>query len=198
MTSLFLSHSSDDKQLVRQVMSELTLMGAAPFFDEVGVANGASIPGWIESALAVTDKFVIFWSSNSAESDWVKRELEAAQWAFKSEPERLLIVILDDTPRPPMLAPKKYIDGREGVDAVAQELLDLVRPAKMLMAIQQTLETWGIETTLIPGYGPIVGCPFCGADLRHIKASSEYIFDDEYVTVYCTNSPCTWSDTNEV
>lgn len=198
MTSIFLSHDSEDKDAVRQVMAELTLMGAEPFFDEVGIANGQSIPGWIESALAVTDKFVIFWSANSKESDWVKRELDAAQWAFNSEPERLLIVILDDTARPPMLAPKKYIDGREGVDAVARELLDLVRPAKMLMAIQKTLETWGIETMLIPGYGPIVGCPFCGADLQHIEASTEWYFDDEYVTVFCTNAPCSWSETNEL
>jgi hypothetical protein len=107
MPSVFLSHSSEDKQSVRQVMSELTLMGAEPFFDVVGVANGASIPGWIESALALADKFVIFWSADSAASDWVKRELEAAQWAFNAEPERLLIVILDETPRTPMLAPKK-------------------------------------------------------------------------------------------
>lgn len=199
MTTVFLSHSSKDKPLVRQVMAELTMMGAEPFYDEVGIANGASIPGWIDQALEVTDKFILFWSKDAKDSPWVTTERETASWKFNAEPERFIVVRLDDTPLPEMLKRKKYIDAR-GSDhsLVASEILGLNSDAKLIMAIQETFESWNIRVDYVPGYGPYVGCPKCGAGIDDIEqwSQTDYSRDDTYAGARCKK--CGWEDGGEI
>lgn len=199
MTTVFLSHSSVDKPVVRQVMSELTLMGAEPFYDEVSIANGKSIPGWIEEALEVTETFVLFWSKDAKVAKWVTREREAASWKFSAEPERFLVVVLDDTPLPAVLEHKKYIDARGGDHSyLASEILGLNTDAKLIMAIQQTIEAWNIKVDFVPGYGPYVGCPKCGAGLNDIEqwSQTDYSRDDTYAGARCKK--CGWEDGGEI
>lgn len=49
-----------------------------------------------------------------------------------------------------------------------------------------------------PGYGPIVGCPACGAGLDQIEGFSETDFarDDEYAGARCKR--CGWNDGGEL
>jgi hypothetical protein len=198
MTRVFLSHSSIDKPVVRQVMAELLLMGADPFYDEVSITNGGVIPSDIEKALETTDTFVLFWSKDAAVADWVTSERDVAWGMFHNQPHRFLVVILDETALPPTLRFKKWIDAKNDHSLVASEILGLNSDAKLIMAVQKTFESWGIEVAYVPGYGAYVGCPECGAGIRDMEqwSQTDYSRDDMYAGVRCKK--CKWEDGGEV
>lgn len=188
METVFLSHNSEDKPLVRQVNAELILLGAQTHFDELGVLNGEIITEWIDRALSKTDLFVLFWSDHAANSTWVRDEWTAAYTRFREEPERILVVRLDDAPLPTLLKSKKWIDARVDKNSVAREVLGLTSSSKLLKAIQSTLDTWEIEIRSIPGLGPLAGCSNCGAGLDSIRVTTaiDYERDEEYIDASCT------------
>lgn len=200
MISIFLSHSSVDKSLVRDIQARLTFVGVEAFFDEVSIANGDSIPGRIDEALSATDRFVLFWSKSAADSPWVTTEREAATHIFQGRPEPSFIVVaLDKTELPTTLRHKKYIEGSGGdAQLIADEIMDFKRPAQRIIALQQVLETLDIQVDYIPGYGACVGCPNCGAGLSDLKGYEEidYERDDVYRGFTCTL--CGHTDGGEV
>ncbi|WP_073706570.1 toll/interleukin-1 receptor domain-containing protein [Glutamicibacter sp. 0426] len=194
MTKVFLSHSSIDKPIVRQVMAELLMMGADPFYDEVSITNGAVIPHDIDMALGITDTFVLFWSKDAAVADWVTSERVTAWGMFHNQPSRFVVVILDDTDLPPTLKFKKWIDARNDHSHIASEILGLNNDTKLIMAVQKTFESWGIEVAYVPGYGAYVGCPDCGAVISDVEQWSQVDHNREelYVGVRCNK--CKWED----
>lgn len=188
METVFLSHNSADKPLVRQVNSELVLLGAETHFDELGVLNGEIITEWIDKALAKTDLFVLFWSADAEKSTWVRDEWTAAYTKFRNDPTRILVVKIDDAPLPTLLQSKKWIDARADKSSISREILGLKSNAKLLKAIQQTLDSWDIEIKSFPGLGPVAGCSNCGAGLDSIKVmtATAYGRDTEYIEAACT------------
>lgn len=198
MEKVFLSHTGVDKAVVRRVNAELALLGAETFFDELGVLNGQIIGDWIDTALEATSLFALFWSADAASAPWVKTEWTAAHWKFVKEPERFIVVRLDDTAVPALLASKKWIDARMDVSTVARELLGLTSPAKLLKAVQNTLESWSIRIESYPGIGPLAGCGGCGAGLEAISVSTQtdYARDDEYIEARCIQ--CGWWTGGEI
>lgn len=188
METIFLSHNSADKPLVRQVNAELILLGVETHFDELGVLNGEIITEWIDKALARTDLFVLFWSAYAEQSTWVRDEWTAAYTKFRDEPTRILVIKIDNTPLPTLLQSKKWIDARAETSSIAREILGLTSNAKLLKAIQKTLDSWDIRIQSIPGLGPVVGCSNCGAGLDSIKVTTatDYAKDDEYIDATCT------------
>lgn len=198
METIFLSHTGVDKPIVRQVNAELALLGAETHFDELGVLNGDIINEWIDRALDATTLFTLFWSAAAANAPWVKAEWTAAHWKFISEPHKFIVVRLDDTELPVLLASKKWIDARGDVGAVAPEILGLTGPARLLKAIQNTLESWEIRIDAYPGIGPLAGCGGCGAGLESIviRTQTDYSRDDEYIEARCQE--CDWWTGGEI
>lgn len=196
MTRIFLSHSSVNKPVVRTVMAELVLMGADPFYDEMSILNGASIPKRLERALDTTEKFVLFWSKDSANSNWVNDERAAAETRFKGDDSRFLVVLLDDFKLPSTLAHKKYINAQTDHSEVAREILGLNDQVALTRAVQETLDSWGIEVRYLPGLGPYVGCGGCGRDFDFLETSSREVRDSLYVRIECRH--CHWYAEEEV
>jgi hypothetical protein len=192
MDRIFLSHTGADKPVVRRTNAELVLLGAETHFDELSVLNGEIINEWIDRALAATTIFVLFWSADAEKAPWVKTEWTAAHWHFIEDPTQFLVVRLDDTELPPILQPKKWIDARSDTSTIAREILGLTSNAKLLMSVQNTLESWDIRVESYPGIGPIVGCGDCGADLDSIEVSTatDHARDDQYIQAKCTK--CGW------
>lgn len=193
MEKVFLSHTGTDKPIVRQANAELILLGAKTHFDELSVLNGEIINDWIERALAATTLFVLFWSADAERSPWVKTEWTAAHWHFIEDPTRFLVVRLDDTELPHLLQPKKWIDARTDASTIAREILGLTSNMKLLLAIQNTLDSWDIQIESYLGIGPLVGCGSCGADLDSIDVSTatDYARDDQYIQAQCKQ--CGWT-----
>jgi hypothetical protein len=74
----FLSHSSKDKAIIRQIAADLSAEGIAVWLDEQRIHVGDSIPEKIAQGLAQSDFFLVALSEHSVGSEWVKRELNNA------------------------------------------------------------------------------------------------------------------------
>lgn len=117
----FLSHSSDDKEIVRQVWERLGKRRC--WFDEGEIKPGESLIDRIDTGIADSRIFVLFWSQRSAESAWVKEEVSQARLrALRDRGYRLVTVKLDSTPLPDALSVRLYIDIGSDADRIADEL----------------------------------------------------------------------------
>lgn len=120
----FLSHSSKDKPFVRQLASDLKANGVQVWLDELSIKVGDSIPDRISQGLAESDYFLVALSRASTQSEWVRRELNAA---LIKEVERRAVSILplklDDCEVPEIIRDKKYANFSESYKNGLSELL---------------------------------------------------------------------------
>lgn len=120
----FLSHSSQDKPIIRQLASDLTTDGINVWLDEQRILVGDSITEKISQGLAGSDYFLIALSDASIKSEWVKKELSTA---LISEVEKHKVVILpiklSECEIPSIIKDKKYADFSKSYKQGLQELL---------------------------------------------------------------------------
>lgn len=120
----FLSHSSQDKPFMRQLAADLTANNIDVWLDEQRIRVGESIPEKVAQGLAESDFFLIGVSSNSIESEWVKKELNGA---LVNEVQRrkvhILPLRLDDSPMPGIIADKRYADFSSSYKSGLNELI---------------------------------------------------------------------------
>lgn len=108
--NVFISYNVEDAAIGRRLGAQLKLVGADVWFDEWEIRAGDSLIGAIDEALPKFDIFVLLWSEHAARSDWVRSELEAALARRIPDRElRVVPVLLDDAPLPPLLTPLKYV-----------------------------------------------------------------------------------------
>ena len=200
MSQYFLSHTGADKPIVRKLGVQLRLVGAEVFFDEWSIDFGESITGAIEDAISSFDVFVLVWSAGAKASLWTRREYQTAIKKVIEDPSRrFLLLKLDETLVPDLVADLKYVDfSDQDVGSAVDGIMGFKGPADRVKAIQGFLEQSGIEVEYVPGYGPIVGCPRCGSGLDQIAGWSEtdVVRDDIYGGARCKR--CGWHDGAEI
>jgi hypothetical protein len=107
---VFLSHSSKDKGVVRDIAERLRKDGLKVWFDEWEIKPGDSIPAKIEEGLENSRVMVICMSANAFGSDWA--QLEGGTFRFRdplNKERRFIPLRLDDTPIKGSLAQFLYI-----------------------------------------------------------------------------------------
>lgn len=136
MQKVFLSHSSVDKEsYVRIVYKKLAkeLGEENVIIDEISFQEGRKTIEEIDESLGTTDLFVVFFSNESLESDWVKHELFCAGELWnKSKLKQICPIIIDSS--------IKYDDSR--IPDWMQENYNLQfvsRPTKAAQIIQQRM-----------------------------------------------------------
>lgn len=129
----FLSHSSKDKGFVRKLAADLVANGVRVWIDEQRILVGDSIPEKIAQGLAESDFFLIVVSRNSAESSWVKKELNNA---LVHEIERRKVVVLpiklDEVMMPESINDKLYADLRGSYDDGLKGLLQAIKAREVI------------------------------------------------------------------
>jgi len=108
---VFLSHSSKDKSIVRDVAERLRADGIKVWFDEWVLKPGDSIPAKIDEGLDHSRVLVLCMSVNAFGSDWA--QLEASTFRFRdplNKGRSFVPLRLDDTPIKGSLAQFLYID----------------------------------------------------------------------------------------
>lgn len=91
----FLSHSSLDKEIVREVANQLSRLNC--IFDEKSFDSGVEFQKSIEEKLSLSTVFVFFATRNSLNSNWCKFELEQAFYSkLKGAHKRSIVFILSD------------------------------------------------------------------------------------------------------
>lgn len=91
----FLSHSSLDKEIVREVSHQLGRLNCV--YDEKSFESGKTFKESIETKLGLSTVFVFFASKNSLKSNWCKFELDQAFYAkLKGALKRSIVFLLND------------------------------------------------------------------------------------------------------
>ena len=121
---VFLSHSSKDKPVIRQLATDLTAAGVTVWLDEQKINVGDSITEGIAQGLATSDFFLVALSENSISSDWVKRELNSTMIdAVSRRKVRVLPVLLSPVEIPQVIKDLKYADFTKSYKEGLTELL---------------------------------------------------------------------------
>jgi len=110
---VFLSHSSRDKDVVREIANRLKSDGVRVWFDEWEIRPGDSIPAKIEDGLEHSRVLVLCLSAEALAADWP--QLESHTFRFKdplNHNRRFIPLRLDDAPTKGSLAQFSYIDWR--------------------------------------------------------------------------------------
>ncbi len=126
---VFLSHSANDKDVVREIANRLKSDGVRVWFDEWEIHPGDSIPAKIEDGLEHSRVLVLCLSAKALAADWP--QLESHTFRFKdplNHDRRFIPLRLDDAPTTKPLAQFSYIDWR--TDAREQEYPKLLEACK--------------------------------------------------------------------
>lgn len=108
---VFLSHSSQDKDVVRDIANRLKSDGVNVWFDEWKIRPGDSIPAKIENGLERSRVLVLCMSAHAFGSDWA--QLESQSFRFRdplNKDRRFIPLRLDDAHIKGSLAQFLYID----------------------------------------------------------------------------------------
>ncbi len=131
---LFLSHRSSEKKVVRQVASAIKTKGVGIWFDEEQLIPSQSLVEELDRALQNMTHYVLFWSRSCVDAPWVNRELRSAISRLVEKQIPLLIVRLDDTPVPAIVADIFRI---EAVACTPDEVASRITDAVERLAVRQ-------------------------------------------------------------
>ena len=137
---VFLSYSSKDKAVVRDLADRLRKDGLNVWFDDWVLKPGDSIPAKIEEGLEQSRVLVLCMSANAFGSDW--SQLEAGTFRFRdplNKERRFIPLRLDDSPIKGSLAQFLYISWRAGDRA--QQYSTLLDAAKRFWKAERCEKT---------------------------------------------------------
>jgi hypothetical protein len=109
--SVFISHSSTDKDFVRVLAVDLADAGYKIWFDEWEITAGESIPAKIAQGLSESDALILVLSEDSTASRWVEAEWQSIYWSeIETGGVMLLPVRKEKCKIPTLLKHRKYAD----------------------------------------------------------------------------------------
>lgn len=124
---LFLSHRSTDNETVSEIARAIKRGGVNVWLDEEQLVPSQSLIGEINRALGEMTHFVLFWSSSCIDAPWVNRELRSAVTLLIEKGIPLIIVRLDSTPVPTIIADLFRIEAMgEDPTATGQRIVETV------------------------------------------------------------------------
>lgn len=94
---VFLSHSSNDKPIVRQIAEFLKSKGISVWFDEWIIKVGEDINIKVEEGLQQSKRLLLFMSTSAFSSEWVTLERSTVLFKDPNNRDRRFIPILIDT-----------------------------------------------------------------------------------------------------
>jgi len=135
--TVFMSHSSRDRDVVRRINRQLVSAGFVTWLDADDIPFGKSITAEIQKGLDQSNMILVFLSEYSVSSKWVEQEWQAKFFETVNADEIGVVpILLNDCKIPAFLGDKKYVDFRESgeFDNALAELLSFLsrmRSAKL-------------------------------------------------------------------
>lgn len=190
---VFISHNLANKADARLLAAALAQRGSNVWFDEWNIRPGESIAAGIESGLAQSDAFIIIWSANAAESNWVGTEIRAYIHRRVADASlRIVPVMLDDTPLPLLVADYLgfKVEAPDSFSHIAEKLCGQQDDQELAQLLQKRL--WELSRGKIPEGSPhrYLVCPQCGSiNLKHSAFLDGYKEKMNY-SVMCLEDGC--------
>ncbi len=121
--NIFISYSSRELPLVDLIRRSLSDIEAKVFIAEHSVLPGESLPAKILDAIGRCNLFILLWSRNSKESEWVNQEIGVA----RANGKPILPIMLEPGLRlPALLGDLKYLSVYEKPQAALEWLRENV------------------------------------------------------------------------
>lgn len=139
----FVSHASEDKQsFVTPLVEELLKYGLKVWFDKFTLKVGDSLRRQIEAGLATCRFGIVILSRSFFSKSWPQSELDGLFAREMEGPTVILPVWHEITKQDllkvaPMLADKKAANSKNGIAAVAKELVQVIRPEALELDISR-------------------------------------------------------------
>ena len=125
---IFLSHSTKDKKFMQSLADELKAEEIEPWLCEVDVEVGDNFVAKIDEGLREADLTVVFWSPETAASDWMRLEWTSVTAREISESRtRLGVVLLRECALPELLRVKHLIDARTDPEKGRRETVQWIK-----------------------------------------------------------------------
>lgn len=124
MSKAYLAHAHEDNVFADRLAEDLQRAGVSLWYDKERLDLGSDIVQRMNEGLENYDFFLVVWSRQAKKSGWVEREIDVALTRQIQEKRRLIPLLLDDTPLPPLLRPLRHIDFRGGYE---EQLIELKR-----------------------------------------------------------------------
>lgn len=129
MSSIFLSHNSKDKPFVRKLANDLRRHGFYVWVDEAEIKIGDSLIEKIREGIDEVEYVGVVLSTNSINSEWVKREIDIAMnQEIEGKKVKVLPIMLEKVDPPSFLKGKLYADFTteeaypQGLDLIVDRL----------------------------------------------------------------------------
>jgi tetratricopeptide (TPR) repeat protein len=110
--SVFLSHSSHDREWSRKLAGDLEQAGIDVFLDDWDISYGDRLVSRLNDGLRKASDGLIVWGLHTRESPWVRAEFDALLHQAIQNDKRLIVVILADVDLPPLLNTWVAVDFR--------------------------------------------------------------------------------------
>lgn len=132
---VFLSHSSKDKEYVRDLANELDRCGISYWLDEAEIKWGENITKKINDGLSRSSYVIVFLSNNFMSSNWPEAELNAALNKENSSGEVVVLPLIISNSdndiknilnKYPLLRDKSYREWGEDISVLAEHLYKLL------------------------------------------------------------------------
>jgi hypothetical protein len=203
--TIFLSYNKLDRATANELALFLVTENVGVWFDEWEIAAGDSIVDQIESGLTGCSHYVILWSANAAKSEWVRRELRATlAKAIEDGSPRIIPVLLDETPLPPLLADIKWVRYGKGSETDRWAFIRAVTGHDASKNLIRAVVKKYHELVKAPPCTDTLGffaCPDCGSSFIEAWEDLEVDYDwsDGEVSMFPIFIPavrcreCSWS-----
>jgi hypothetical protein len=189
---IFVSYSSVDRPLARKVAEVFRARGSRVWIDEGELGPGDFLASSLAKALGEVDAYVAILTRNSANSNWVKSELNSAVTRMVNDGISVIPLRFDDSPIPEVVAGLVWGDGRteEGlaralnsahlgvtVPMEPAQILDRYKRRLLLSYGIRLIPTASIKTSRLLGAPErkyvVIGdyAEQCGRSLRQIQAN---------------------------
>ena len=173
---VFLSHSAQDKVVVRSLAERLRDEGLRVWFDDWELKPGDSIPAKIEAGLEHSRVLVFCMSAQAFGSDWA--QLESGTFRFRdplNQQRRFIPLRLDDAPIRGSLAQFLYVDWRaEDRQAEYAKLLESCRPPSLLSPTERAAASEQFVQKIVSlGHTGAVRSVAFSPDSRHALSGSD-------------------------
>lgn len=128
---VFLSHSSADNELAKQVSEDLKKAGYGVWLDKAEIGVGINFVEKIAQGISKSRFVAVMVSKNSHESNWVGKEL-TMKLAEEVKTGRVCVlpILVDECELPPLLADKDYADFRTDYERGLKDLLVAINAYK--------------------------------------------------------------------
>ena len=186
---MFISHCSADKQIANEVALFLVSEYIDVFYDEWDIAAGMSIIERIEKGLIECQFFILIWSQNAENSNWVNTEWKAAlSKSIRKGVPIVIPIIVDSTSVPELLNDIKHLNFNDGIEETRSDLIYAILKRKpsnnYIKAVVKKYNELIMDDDPTNPVG-VKACPGCGSELIGIQMDTDYYHDEVYFTFIC-------------